>query len=110
MRTTRPRDVLYDAWTQTWGEPVTRTERGRLNRALKELREVGATPDQVTRALRNYDAEFKGCARSPQGVTGNWRLLTTSRLLRDRSRSGDTSCPHGVSYFERCAQCIEEAG
>ena len=38
----RPRDLLYDAWVETWGEPVTATERGRLNKALKELREMCA--------------------------------------------------------------------
>lgn len=105
---TRTRDLLYDAWVETWGEPQTRTERGRLNRALKELREIDATPDQVRRVLRRYDHEFSGCARSPQGVTGNWTLLLNSAALRDMTRRGESLCPHGVSFFDRCAKCVEE--
>ena len=107
---TRPRDELWDAWVETWGEPQTKTERGRLNRAIKELREIDATPDQVRQALRRYDREFQGCTRSPQGVTGNWTLLNKpSSFYRDVSRRGESladTCSHGVSFFERCEECV----
>lgn len=107
------RDPLYDAWVETWGEPQTRDERGRVNAALKQLREIDATPDQVRQALRRYDREFQGCTRSPQGVTGNWSLLCRpSSFFRDVSRRGESvaeTCAHGVSFFERCPKCVEEA-
>jgi hypothetical protein len=104
---TRPRDPLWDAWVDTWGEPQTATERGRVNRALKELREIDATPEQVRLVLRRYDREFQGCTRSPQGVTGNWTLLLNSRALREISRNGETLCPHGIGFFDRCQQCVD---
>lgn len=104
---TRARDLLYDAWVEVWGEPVTATERGRLNKALKELREIDATPDQLRQVLRRYDREFNGCTRSPQGVTGNWTLLLNSAALREVSRQGESLCPHGIHYMERCQECID---
>ena len=106
----RQRDLLYDAWVEIWGEPQTKTERGRVNKALKELRDIGATPEQVRLVLRRYDREFSGCTRSPQGVTGNWTLLSSSAALRDMTRRGESladTCSHGVSFFERCEACID---
>jgi hypothetical protein len=105
--TTRTRDLLYDAWVETWGAPVTLTERQRLNKALRELREVNATPEQVRYVLGAYEKEFRGCVRSPQGVTGNWSLLLNSRRKREMTRRGETTCPHGVDYFDRCQECID---
>jgi hypothetical protein len=104
--TPRPRDELYDAWVETWGQPATDTERGRLNRALKELRKIDATPEQVRTVLRRYDQEFN-CTRSPQGVTGNWTQLLNGAMRRETARRGESLCPHGISFFERCQKCID---
>ena len=107
----RKRDPLFDAWVEAWGAPQTRDERNRLNAALRQLREIGATPAQVTLVLRRYDREFSGCTRSPQGVTGNWSLLCKpSSFYRDVSRRGESladTCSHGVSFFERCEECVD---
>lgn len=43
----RPRDLLWDSLTEFFGEPRTQSERGRRNRAVRELREAGATPEEV---------------------------------------------------------------
>ena len=101
---TRPRDHLWDAWVAQWGEPVTADERGRINRALKELREV-ATPEDVTRALKTYLECTLPQYRSPQSVTANWSQLAT----KPKPRVQSTACHHGVSFFERCPKCVEEA-
>ena len=101
----RKRDPLWDAWVAEWGEPQTADERGRINAALKQLRDINATPEQITRALRAYDEQFNA-VRSPQGVTGNWTVLTSSP---SRQRWGrQETCQHGVSFFERCEKCIRE--
>lgn len=107
MTETRPRDLLYDAWVETWGEPQTSSERGRLNRALKELREIDATPEQVRHALDAYPKLFPGMTRSPQGVTGNWTALLARRPPPARS-AGPETCQHGVSFWNRCARCLED--
>jgi hypothetical protein len=103
MKTRRPRDLLYDAWVEVWGEPQTTSERGRLNRALKELREIGASPAEVRRVLASYDREFRNVPRSPQGVTRNWSALLAATLRR--STQVRDVCHHGVSFFVRCPEC-----
>jgi hypothetical protein len=85
----RPPDPLWNTWVELWGEPATKNERGRVNQALGELREIA------------------GCARSPQGVTGNWTLLLNSQALREITRRGESLCPHGIHYMERCQECID---
>ena len=98
------RDALWDAWVAQWGEPVTDDERGRINLALKQLRGV-ATPEDVTRALRLYLEQSNPAFRNPQSVTANWSQLAT----KPKPRVQSTACHHGVSFFERCPKCVEEA-
>lgn len=43
----RPRDELWDSLTEFFGEPRTKSERGRRNRAVRELRDAGATTQEV---------------------------------------------------------------
>ena len=42
-----PRDQIWDTLTEHFGEPRTRSERGRRNRAVRELKEAGATPEEL---------------------------------------------------------------
>lgn len=51
---------------------MTRTARGRLNQALMELREIEATPEQVTSAARAYRAMYENATLTPQALVGNW--------------------------------------
>lgn len=46
-RGTRPRDLIWDALTEHFGEVRTRDERGRRNKAVKQLKEAEATPEEI---------------------------------------------------------------
>ena len=54
---------------------LTRTERGRLNRAVKELREIGVEPSEIPVRAAAYRKTFPDCVMTPQAITGNWSLL-----------------------------------
>lgn len=71
----RPRDELWDAWVTEVGEPVTDSERGRLNKALAELRKIDATAEQLQQKIRRYRSKWPGIELSPQAVVGNWSSL-----------------------------------
>lgn len=47
----RPPDPLWDALSEHFGEVRTASERGRRNKAVKELREAEATPEEVAVAV-----------------------------------------------------------
>lgn len=47
----RPRDELWDALTDEFGEVRTKSERGRRNVAVRELREAAVTPAEIVIAV-----------------------------------------------------------
>ena len=82
----RPADPLWDAMIAACRiDPTTLTgsERGRINKALKELREVGATPTDIERRATAYRKKYPDAAITPTALTGNWSQLTTTTARRD---------------------------
>lgn len=61
-------------------EPLTQTERGRANRAVRELREVQAAPDQVREFTHVWYRAYPGASLTPQAITGNWSDFLTGKL------------------------------
>jgi DNA-binding transcriptional ArsR family regulator len=71
----RQRDLLFEALVQVSGQRLdrlTKSERGRINKAAQELRQVGATPDQVTRAAATYRREYPNAALTATALAANW--------------------------------------
>jgi hypothetical protein len=66
-------DAIWDALAAAFGDPVTSSERGRMNRAAKELRDAGCTPPEVARRARKALQLWPTC--SPVSVPANWSAL-----------------------------------
>ena len=83
----RPRreDPLWELLTAELGEPQTRSERGRRNKALKELRDVGATADEVRLRIAAYRRRWPEIELTATGLAANWSLLG--------SQNGSASTP-----------------
>ena len=63
---------------------LTGSERGRINKALKELREVGATATDIERRATAYRKKYPDAAITPTALTGNWSQLTPPTVRHDR--------------------------
>lgn len=75
----RPRDELWDALTSELGsEPATRTERGSWNKALKDLREAGATPQDVHQRSAVYRHRWPEVSLTPTALAKHWGSLDSS--------------------------------
>lgn len=103
----RERDALFEALFEVaTGQPYSpdaklpRTARSALNAAWRELRDVGATADEVRRAAAAWPQVFPGATCTPHGLAKHWpRLLGAEgqhsygeldeygRELRDRFRA-----------------------
>ena len=79
------RRLLFCALVEEWlGHPyevvadrLTRSERGRVNRAVAELRAVGVDdPDEIHRRALIYRVRFPGCPVTPQALTANWTVCS----------------------------------
>lgn len=77
----------------------TKSERGKVNAACKELKEVGATPAQVKQRAEQYKREFRGAALTPTAISGQWAYLGAKM---------EASQPKGTSRQERVARCLAD--
>lgn len=74
-RAKKPPDLLWDVFDEQLGKVETKSERGRRNSAVKELREIGATPEELRRRIRRYRREWPDITISEKAITGNWTTL-----------------------------------
>jgi len=80
-------DLLYEAWVMlAYNNPrpnLTSSERGKINKGLKELREIGATPQELKAKWSAYKAKWPKLGNpSITALTGNWNILNTSSSRR----------------------------
>jgi hypothetical protein len=78
---TRERDPIWDALTDAFGEVRTPSERGRRNRAVRELKEAQATPEEIAIAVSFCRKNFTSYSEI---AVCNW----LSRSLHEHTQSG----------------------
>lgn len=74
----RGRDLLFEAVVEVCGQDarrLTSSERGRINKALKDLREVGATPEQVRKAASRWTTTYPSARLTPTAIAANWTTI-----------------------------------
>jgi len=77
----RSEDELFETLVEVcYGRPYgevtfTAAERGRINAAVKQLRAVGATPDEIRERAARYRARWPGVDLTPTALAANWQLL-----------------------------------
>ena len=77
-KTPRPPDLLWDTMVQVCGlttATMPASERGRTNKALAELRAIGATPDDIRAKAAAYRKVWPQATLTPTALTANWSTL-----------------------------------
>jgi hypothetical protein len=70
------RDLLWEALVAAFGyTPVTRSERGKWNKACRELREAGVDPDEVRPRMLAYRARWPQINCNPMALVAHWGEL-----------------------------------
>lgn len=80
-RRQRQPDPLWDAVIAACGltgAAVTSSARGAWNRAVKELRAIGATPDDVTAKAAAYRRQWPGATLTPTALARRWSEAATT--------------------------------
>lgn len=97
----RQRDVLWDALEQVLGSsPSTTSERGRWNKALKEIRDAGAQPEDVRLRAREYKRRWPDVSLTASALASNWGSLKPKS-------SGSPPCPQcGVGGGKHAEDCL----
>ena len=61
-----------------WKGVMTKDERGRLNKAVKQLKDIDATPEDIQLRAKNFVMAY-GFHPQPQSITSMWTKLQTSQ-------------------------------
>jgi hypothetical protein len=78
LAATPNRDLLFEAVAEACGirlDALTRSARGQLNAATKELRDIGATPEQVAGKAKAWRKQYEGATLTPTALTKHWAAL-----------------------------------
>ena len=76
----RPEDPLWNAMLAACGidgKTITKTGRGQVNAALKELREIGATPADIDAKAKVYRKTWPDASLTPSALVKHWAALAT---------------------------------
>ena len=80
--TRKATDRLFEAMCQACGHDpmrLTSAERGRINKALKDLRSVGATAEEITAAASQWKRIYPNATLTPTAMAAHWSKLTSRR-------------------------------
>ena len=81
-------DLLFEAIARACTIDITQltgTSRGQLNKATKELRDIGATPEQVADKARAYRHQYEHATLTPVALVKHWPSLTVKQRKHARN-------------------------
>ena len=74
------RDLIFEAVARVcgidWTAPLTATARGQINKAVRELREIGASPEDVARVAAAYRIRWPEIDLTPTALVKHWGTAT----------------------------------
>lgn len=71
----RPRDPIWDALTDLFGEPQTKTEKSLRGKTVRELREVNATPAGIKARAAEWPRLYPKIDLTQTALTKHWTKL-----------------------------------
>ena len=76
------RDLVFETLANVcgynWKGVMTKDERGRLNKAVKQLKDINATPEEIELRAKNFVLAY-GFHPQPQSITTMWTKLESSQ-------------------------------
>ena len=89
----RAKDNLFETVAQACGinlNGMTRSARGQLNKACKELREIEATAEQVKAKAKAYRTQYPNATLTPTALVKHWSSFATVEKQQARESIWNT--------------------
>lgn len=83
-KSARPRNELFDAVAEACGmagRKLTKSESGRIAVAVKQLKDIGATPADVSERAVQYRKTWPNVTLTATALAANWSLLEPERRV-----------------------------
>ena len=115
---TRERDPIWDTLVEVCradSSEMTKSERGRFNRAVKELKEVGATPDSIRARAGRWRMKYPALDLTPTALVAQWSTLKplpahggrpNTMVLEFEGTMEEVICRH--MRRGRCPECLAD--
>ena len=90
---TKKKDNLFETVADVCGiglTSLTRSARGQLNKAAKELREIDATEDQVRHKAKAYKTQYPNATLTPTALIKHWSSFGELEKKQQRPSVWDT--------------------
>lgn len=90
---TKKKDNLFETVAEVCGinlTGMTRSSRGQLNKALKELREVNATEAEVRHKAKAYKTQYPNATLTPLALVKHWSSFGELEKKQQRASIWDT--------------------
>lgn len=102
----RRRDMLWEAVLDGCGitGPLTPSARGAYNRAVADLRSVGAEPTDVPQRVANYRTLFGDCALTPTALAKHWAQCAAPAAGRPPQRRSEPKGAQGLRDYLRIVE------
>lgn len=71
-------ETLAEVCGYDWKGVMTKDERGRLNKAVKQLKDISASPEDIQLRAKNFVLAY-GFHPQPQSITSMWTKLKTNQ-------------------------------
>lgn len=87
---------------------LTKSHRGQVNRAIKELLEIGATPSELTEVARRYRQKWPEMQVTPTSLVKHWHTFTAEAELQRCAHEWElTGDDDAGTYTYACKKCPE---
>ena len=99
----RERDYLFEAVVDVCGHDaaaLTKSERGRINKAVADLRGASATPEQVRSAARRWRTHFPSARLTATAIAAHWSTLIAGTTTEGRPTDVCRDCGQPMSAHD----------
>jgi len=100
----KKKDELFEAVAEACGidwANITTSGRGQLNKATKELRDIGVTPDQVGGRAAAYRKTYPDAPLTPSALAKHWAALTPVGTAKRSSRPACEYCDQPLDAHDQ---------
>jgi len=84
----RPVNPIWDALCEVFYQPATKAERSNFGKIVRELTEVGATPDDIRQRMRQHQKAQNHWDMTPNALVTHWSELG--------NHNGKAAATHGL--------------
>lgn len=110
----RAKDLIFEEVANQCGidwNKAPANELGRLNKAVKQLKEIDATVEEIALVANWYKKNWKNITLTPTAIVSNWSMIQREAKEKEVKKHNCETDGHGwvdLTVIDQCRFCKEE--